>query len=321
MALRQWNVETEIRLLSLVCEFKPAGPSKQQNLDHILQDLNESTDDKFTQDDIEKKLDTLYNMANVEKIEADNRSDMLDEESKEPPESEATKKPEEAEDTEGHKAKPKAKTFDRKISRRSERLSISNRRGKTSIETTSATDNSDAYSSELSDVEGEEAVFAKLNDKDIISELAETKKNATRPQTRKQDRNNASDSKEKTTTNDSQKPKINASEETEQKESEEEPQDVDENTTPEPEERTRAAKASVDHVEPPLTRKRTRANAKLDSIEPPKKKPAKAPVKKNAKKEPSPEVSEPPKAETPVVEQEPKKRRSVRQTARRSLRK
>lgn len=309
---RQWDVEAEIRLLSLLCEYKPAGSRKQQNLSLILQFINESTDDKFTQDDIERKLDTLYDMSNVEKIEDDHKSDLVDDEEKEPLQIES--KPEDALETEVHKAKPKPKTSERRSSRRSERLSASSKRGKLAHETTSATENSDAYSSELSDVEGEEAVFAKLNDKEMLSELA---KKSSKPQTRKQERivdskdgmdNKTTDSKQKTN-----------EEEAEPMKQEEEQQPTEHKPGPEAEEKT-TTRASVDHIEPPLTRKRTRANAKLDIVEPPRKKPAKAAAKKVLKKEPT-EVVEPPKVETPVPEEEPRKRRSVRQTVRRSLRK
>lgn len=66
----KWNIKDEILLFDAICDYKPAGKSKSENIKQILNILNENrTEDIFKEDDVWKKLGTLYNLEKIEEIE------------------------------------------------------------------------------------------------------------------------------------------------------------------------------------------------------------------------------------------------------------
>lgn len=349
MALRQWNVESEIKLLSLICDFKPAGALKQQNLTLILDSINEGTDQKFTPDQLEAKLDTLFDMTSVDKIEQDDKQDSQEESEEEEKEEneEEVEEVEEEEEEEEEKEEDKVKVEDlddaeEKLSRAKTRTSVAEKRPRRGARVTTTRslilkatkeahgsnvtpELSDDYSSELSDVEGEEAVFAKLKDKESTGD-ANSRKSSFKSNSRKKDLKDLKrtkdfkDSTKATKDNKKQKTGSSIEESKNGKEVDVDSSEKEEEST-QTTEQTPEVKTPVESAEPPVLRKRTRANAKLDNVdELPAKKLARISIKKGVKKEATPEEVELSKAESPEAEDEPKKRRSSRQTARRNSR-
>lgn len=339
MPLRQWNVESEIKLLSLICDFKPAGTEKQHNITVILENINEGADEKFTKDQIEAKLDTLFDMKSVDKIEEDDKEDLDGEEEEEDEQKEDDNDEEEErtnnkvkieDDSEENSSisKTKASAVEKRPRRGGRGAAKRNLILKPSKETTGSNetpDLSDEYSSELSDVEGEEAVIAKLKDKEPTGGLS-LRKSSFKSNSRRRDSKDIKKTKDikenMKATKESKRLKSGSSIE-ESKSG----KDVDiessekEDETPQATEKTPEVKTPIESTEPPVLRKRTRANAKLDNVdELPPKKHARSIVKKGIKKESTPDEPESSKAESPEAEDEPKKRRSSRQTARRNSR-
>lgn len=69
---RKWSIENEIQLFSLVCDYKPAGHKKQENIKMIINKVNESLtpeEKPFTEKDIWQKLGSLYNLSRIDQIE------------------------------------------------------------------------------------------------------------------------------------------------------------------------------------------------------------------------------------------------------------
>lgn len=76
-AARDWTIDQEIKLFSLVCDYKPAGQKKDENMAQIVVHINEGVEDsgKFTADQIWSKLSQHYNLAKVDEIEEESESE------------------------------------------------------------------------------------------------------------------------------------------------------------------------------------------------------------------------------------------------------
>lgn len=158
--LRSWSIEQEINLYSLVCDYKPAGRQRDDNMTQILIRINENLDatEKFTADHIWAKLGENYDLQKVEEIERD-----LEEEIK----AESSVSPRKEASTQHNLTEGSAKDSAREIS--------AELQPKTEIEHTKLPENTtvpyhdaDAYSSELSDIDGEDTELEKLQEKDIL---------------------------------------------------------------------------------------------------------------------------------------------------------
>lgn len=336
MTLRQWNVESEIKLLSLICDFKPAGGLKQKNIALILENINEGTEQKFTQDQIEAKLDTLFDMNSVDKIEQDIKQEYHESNHQQEPENadeveveDKVKVEDLADDLEERLTKAKTRTsVVEKRPRRGARVAATRslvlKARKGASGSTVTPELSDEYSSELSDVEGEEVVIAKLQDKESTGD-ANLRKTSGKSNLRKKDSKEIKKAKDlkdtlKSTKDKKQKTGSLIEESKSANDVDVESSEKDEESA-QATEQTPEVKTPVESTELPVLRKRTRANAKLDNAdELPAKKQARILVKKGVKKEPTPDEAESIKAESPEAEDEPKKRRSSRQTARRNSR-
>lgn len=69
---RHWSIENEIKLFSLLCDYKPAGKNKQHNIKIIINNINESLDSKeepFSEYDVWNKLRSLYDLEKIDQIE------------------------------------------------------------------------------------------------------------------------------------------------------------------------------------------------------------------------------------------------------------
>lgn len=333
MTLRSWNVDAEIKLFSLICDYKPAGSCKEQNLSLILQNINQDFDVPFTQEQIEAKLGTLYNIGNVENIETGDVQGSADDTDTEKDTTER-KKPQDVEEVDSEttsRTRNRTSALDKRPRRQGRFTATKGLPSKTTKDTTSALSGtpelSDDYSSELSDVEGEETVIARLKNKELPREDMPTskKQNSKRKDTKDSDdkpNKKLKDTKEPVPAKEVKKAKsadnaddikLNTAEIELPKETEielQEPAKVSE------------LKPRLEVPEPALPRKRTRANAKLDNVdELPAKKSSRGVPKRASKKELIPGEVESVTAESPEVEDEPKKRRSLRQTARRGQKK
>ncbi|WPK27100.1 hypothetical protein PUMCH_004473 [Australozyma saopauloensis] len=328
---RQWTVDSEIKLFSLICDYKPAGALKQQNLARILQHINEEVAEKFTHADLESKLDSLYNIANVDKIE-DDQDGVLEDEDASTTKTRANEPSEAAVDAVPGKTRTRlqmAEKKGRRLARSSVARSLTSRSTAEPLSKANTPDLLDEYSSELSDVEGEEAVIAKLKSKEMKDD-AEVKEPVSRPNSRRKSMRELARDAPKEVKDTREKKDTRASKDIKKKDVIEDTKALkeldgdsnsrEESATPSAD-KTPELKPQPEQPEPPLTRKRTRANAKLEAPEElPKKKMARTPAKKPVKREATSEEPEAAKADTPETEEEPKKRRSVRTITRRSLR-
>ena len=169
---RIWSIEQEIELLSLVCDFKPAGDEKDKNITQILLRINEciKPDVKITKDQVWSKLETLFDLQEVERLEEDQDEspDSANEEMGQSP------------TREGHtlpmtRAKPEDTTpRESSIQQLTTPESATQHPGTSSSEQNK--DLSEVYSSELSDVEGEETEIEKLEGKVPSPPPKETKR-------------------------------------------------------------------------------------------------------------------------------------------------
>lgn len=66
-----WPVEIEVRLFSLVCDFKPAGEKKDEHMAQIVESINKDIpeDSRYSSDQVWEKLGSFYNLTQVEAIE------------------------------------------------------------------------------------------------------------------------------------------------------------------------------------------------------------------------------------------------------------
>lgn len=139
---RQWSIEDEIKLFSLVCDYKPAGENKAQNMAQIIIHINENADGaKFTEEQVWQKLGQHYNLQRVEEIENEN------DDASESSEEEKTKTPR------PERALPAVKRPRRKGDKED-------------------TNETELYSLDLSDVECEEAELAKLQGEELLKKDA-----------------------------------------------------------------------------------------------------------------------------------------------------
>ncbi|KAI5948921.1 EAF7 [Candida theae] len=69
---RSWSIDEEIKLFSLVCDYKPAGPKKHENMAIIIGKINEDIQPQETplsESDIWEKLQQLYNLPKIDLLE------------------------------------------------------------------------------------------------------------------------------------------------------------------------------------------------------------------------------------------------------------
>ncbi|KAI5969686.1 EAF7 [Candida margitis] len=69
---RPWTIDQEIRLFSLVCDYKPAGPKKHENMAIIINKINEDiqpSERPLRESDIWDKLDQLYDLPKIDLLE------------------------------------------------------------------------------------------------------------------------------------------------------------------------------------------------------------------------------------------------------------
>lgn len=81
---RPWTIDEEIRLFSLVCDYKPAGPKKQENMAIIISKINEDIQPQetpLTESDVWKKLQQLYNLPRIDLLEGLNSDDVANNDS------------------------------------------------------------------------------------------------------------------------------------------------------------------------------------------------------------------------------------------------
>lgn len=190
---RDWTIEQEIKLFSLVCDYKPAGADKNKNMAQIVLHINEELDSgaKFTPDQIWAKLAQNYDLQKVEAIEGESESDRdsatpeaeikttkrRTKDTKPTAESNSEKGPH-AEQTSGSASIKEEKSADEDKAEEPENAGNDDDNQKegekaAKREKLAKDDNSDAletgaYSSELSDVEGEDAELAKLGEGELL---------------------------------------------------------------------------------------------------------------------------------------------------------
>lgn len=66
---REWSVDQEIKLFSLVCDYKPAGEKKHENIAQIVVHINKDNLEPFTPEMIWEKLAQYYDLEKVDEIE------------------------------------------------------------------------------------------------------------------------------------------------------------------------------------------------------------------------------------------------------------
>lgn len=69
---RSWSVDEEIKLFSLVCDYKPAGSKKHKNMAVILNKINESIEPlvpPLNESDVWQKLQQLFNLSKIDLLE------------------------------------------------------------------------------------------------------------------------------------------------------------------------------------------------------------------------------------------------------------
>ena len=66
---REWSTQEEIRLFSLLCDFKPVGKKKHENMVKILESLNSDESNPFLEDQVWQKLDKFYDLERLGEIE------------------------------------------------------------------------------------------------------------------------------------------------------------------------------------------------------------------------------------------------------------
>lgn len=288
---RDWTIEQEIKLFSLVCDYKPAGADKNKNMAQIVLHINDELESaaKFTAAQVWAKLGQNYDLEKVEAIEQESESDR-DAETREAHEK-GTKKRSKISTDSAHVDKeseneglvdtaskeeekiPHDDTADEPDTAKAEDQTQTEKpllgKGEKMPKELVKDVNSDAletgaYSSELSDVEGEDAELLKLGEGEILTTKKEkTTGRGRRKSIRKQDENESTARK-----------------------------------------RTRSI-AKLDPAEGPQTKKR-----QLRASTPP------TTVKRRTRSE----VQDEEPAATPAKE-EPKTRRSTRQAVRRNVRK
>lgn len=158
---RQWNLDQEIRLFSLVCDYKPAGEKKDENMAQIVVHINRDNQEPFTPEQIWEKLAQYYDLEKADEIENEenNEDDVgLDADQEQLPEA---------------KIEVKTDTKEVKVEAEDHDLAID--------------------SSELSDVEGDEDELAKLDEKPLLP-VEEAQKKGRRKSTAKK----VEDNREKT---------------------------------------------------------------------------------------------------------------------------
>lgn len=272
---RQWNLDEEIRLFSLVCDYKPAGEKKEENMAQIVVHINKNNHEPFTPEQIWEKLAQYYDLEKADEIENEEDNEHyvgLDADQEQLPEPTTVVK------TETKEVKVEAEDHDLAID-----------------------------SSELSDVEGDEAELAKLDEKPLLP-VEETHKKGRRKSTAKK----VGDNKEKKVEENKEKKAEDNREKTVEDNRDGSGKEID--------------KDKSEKQEPGL-RKRTRQVAKLDTVESsPKRRQLRASTppatKRRTRSELAPEDERADEDnENEEEEPEPKTRRSTRKATRRSVRK
>ncbi|OBA23644.1 hypothetical protein METBIDRAFT_30082 [Metschnikowia bicuspidata var. bicuspidata NRRL YB-4993] len=152
---RIWSIEQEILLLSLVCDSKPAGAERDNNIAKILVNINENItgEDSFTEEQIWTKLADFFDLQKIEDIEKDSEG-----------EPGTPRKEERSRSSAGAKSKDEP-TRESTVEQRGT-PDAAGPKPETNSPAKSA-EPPELYSSELSDVEGEETELEKLHDKNL----------------------------------------------------------------------------------------------------------------------------------------------------------
>lgn len=202
---RKWSIDEEIRLFSLICDFKPIGKNEDENTREILSRLNEEfgANDSITREQLQSKLNQHYNLEKLREIEngTDETSDQdsaSDEKTKnnikeETPDALVAKEVNEqapARNTRSREREAQASKKDQANAKNGPDV-----KGVKSQKAEAIKENdSGVYLSELSDVEGEmpeDEDILKMKTNLKTQKKAPTKKEDTEPRTRKRTRSNA----------------------------------------------------------------------------------------------------------------------------------
>lgn len=168
--MTNWTIEQEIKLFSLVCDYKPAGVNKNKNMAQIVLHINEEGS-TFTPDQVWAKLAQHYDLLKVEAIEAEGDSDR-DSAMSETDRNKRRRSGKETSRETTKDAREKVTAATPKEEKIEEPEKQDN--GKLKEKREKSKENSDdaletgAYSSELSDVEGEVAELAKLEEGELL---------------------------------------------------------------------------------------------------------------------------------------------------------
>lgn len=70
--MREWNLDEEILLFDLMCDFKPAGHNKDKQMNTIVEKMNKSIPEgtkAFSAEDVWTKLGRMYDLERVDELE------------------------------------------------------------------------------------------------------------------------------------------------------------------------------------------------------------------------------------------------------------
>lgn len=235
-----WTTDLEIRLFTLICDYKPAGPDKDDNMAQIVVQINKDRDASlhFTAPQIWDKLAQFYDLQLCDEIENEPSEEI-------PPSRTRTPEPRLSKSKPDSKLDPSPKSIDANITVTKEEATPEIKNFKIDI----LADDRANESSELSDVEGE---VADLDEQQILPPKREVAGRRGRP------------AREEPTPTDADadaEVSLQAAAETPQAESSDLKKDPSVEPTPD---------------EPLKTRKRTRSAARLEVAESPRKRPLRA---------------------------------------------
>lgn len=155
---RKWSIEQEINLFSLVCDFKPAGVDRNKNLTQILIRINEhiDNDEQFTEQQVWTKLKDFFDLDKIEDIEKESDEEPLSPKVKTPKKEEPVRT--------SARAKSREIYTRESTIEQSPTPEVGTPKPEDTIQENSA--EPELYSSELSDIEGEETELEKLHGKE-----------------------------------------------------------------------------------------------------------------------------------------------------------
>lgn len=165
---RHWSLEEEIKLFSLVCDHKPAGEDKEKHMAQIMSSINEERASKFSEAEIWAKLGKHYNLVKVDELEVESeheeaegerpKSEKPERQKSEKPERQKSEKPEKPKTEKPDKTDRRSRSKEDKLEKvdKSEKEDNDENEDEKDDENDDENDDAGLYSSELSDVEGED---------------------------------------------------------------------------------------------------------------------------------------------------------------------